>query len=439
VQPVEPPRARSAGPPASSSAARSDAAAQAPPPDAPSGVPVPAGRRGPARGVVAALVAAGVLTGLAAGAGAAAASWAVSDRVAALLEDTRAITDGSAGPGTTDASPASVADASSGGSVSGDGAPMSGVDWSTVAGQVAPSTVSIEVSGPSGSGAGTGVLLDTAGHVLTNDHVASPAAGGGRLTVTLTDGRVYEARIVGLDPESDLAVIQLVDPPADLAPATLGDSAALEVGDPVMAIGDPLGLSGTVTTGIVSALDRPVTTGSGQGPTVVTAAIQTDAAVNPGNSGGPLVDSSGRVIGINSAIASLGGGTLGGQGGSIGLGFAIPVNEARAVADQLIEDGAATHARLGVRAEDTVVETAGERRTAAGIAQVVPGSPADEAGLAVGDAVLAVDGRPSTDALSLTAVIRSYRVGDEVTVTVVRDGTTDEVTVVLAPADARSA
>jgi putative serine protease PepD len=316
-------------------------------------------------------------------------------------------------------------------------APSGGVDWAAVAERAAASTVSIRVSDGDRGGEGTGVVLDADGHVLTNNHVVAPAGAGGQILLTLADGRVVEAEITGLDPATDLAVVRIVDPPPDLVPADLGDSGEVGVGDPVMAIGNPLGLQGTVTTGIVSAVDRPVTAGDGQGATVVTAAIQTDAAVNPGNSGGPLVDASGRVIGINSAIASLGGGP-GGQSGSIGLGFAIPIDEARDVAAQLVEDGSADHARLGVSAQDAVVDTDDGRRSAAGIVEVEPGSPADEAGLRSGDAIVAVDGRSTPDALSLTAVVRSYRPGETVTLTVARDGGTVEVEAPLAVADART-
>jgi putative serine protease PepD len=316
-------------------------------------------------------------------------------------------------------------------------APSGGVDWAAVAERASVSTVSIRVSDGNRGGEGTGVVLDEDGHVLTNNHVVAPAGDGGQILLTLADGRVVEAQVAGLDPATDLAVVRIVDPPADLVPATLGDSGAVGVGDPVMAIGNPLGLQGTVTTGIVSAVDRPVTAGDGQGATVVTAAIQTDAAVNPGNSGGPLVDASGRVIGINSAIATLGGG-LGGRSGSIGLGFAIPVDEARDVAAQLVEDGSADHARLGVTAQDTVVDVGDGRRAAAGVVEVVPGSPAADAGLESDDAIVAVDGRSTPGALSLTAVVRSYRPGETVTLTVVRDGETVEVEAPLAVADART-
>ncbi len=317
------------------------------------------------------------------------------------------------------------------------------IDWAAVATTVQPSVVSILVSTPYGQGQGSGILIDDDGRILTNNHVVSGAEQGGDIEVRLVDGRVLSATIVGLDPATDLAVIQVGDAPDDLVAATLGDSDGIDVGDPVMAIGNPLGLAGTVTTGIVSALDRPVTatdanteTGA-QGASVVTAAIQTDAAVNPGNSGGALVDSAGQVIGVNSAIASLGGDAS--TSGSIGLGFAIPSNEARDVAEQLIADGFAEHARMGVSLADIVATTEAGDRAAAVVTEVVAGSPAADAGIRQGDAVIAVGGRRVTDALSMTAVVRSYRPGEAVAVTLVRDGRTSDLDVTLVAADERSA
>jgi putative serine protease PepD len=400
--------------------------------------PEPAGptRPGVRRGVVAALVATGTVAGLAVG--------SVAGATAALTVDDLGLTGSGSGSDTVvesdadgAAAPALSADDADAGSSDVPAQDTGAVDWATVADRITPSTVSIEVRSGDSGGEGTGFMLDDEGHILTNNHVVAPGGASGSIAVTLNDGRVLEATITGLDPATDLAVVQLVNPPDDLQPATLGDSSAVGVGDPVMAVGNPLGLSGTVTTGIVSAVDRPVSTGDGQGTTVVTAAIQTDAAVNPGNSGGPLVDATGAVVGINSSIASLGGG-LGGQAGSIGLGFAIPVDEAKEVAAQLIEDGTADHAQLGVSVADTVTETDGAGRAAAQIAEVVPGSPAAEAGLEAGDAVLAVEGRPTSGALSLTAIVRSYQPGETVTLTVARDGGTVEIDAVLGVADTRT-
>jgi putative serine protease PepD len=296
------------------------------------------------------------------------------------------------------------------------------VDWTRVAATVEPGVVSISVAGPAGSGEGSGVVIDDQGHVLTNHHVVAPAAGGGRVQVSTTDSRVFPARVVGTDPATDLAVLQLADPPEDLRAVELGDSEEVAVGQPVMALGNPLGLSHTVTVGIVSALDRPVTTQNTTGAQgtvapVVTNAIQTDAAVNPGNSGGALVDAAGRLIGINSSIATLGA-TAGGQGGSIGLGFAIPVNQARWIAEGLIEDNQVEHAYLGVEARDAVIEVDGDSREAALLTRVVPGTPAEEAGLRTGEAVVAVDDEPVGSTLALVAQVREREPGTEVELTV---------------------
>ena len=318
-----------------------------------------------------------------------------------------------------------------------------GVDWGAVATQVQPSVVAITVRSADGSGGqGSGVVIDDSGHVLTNNHVVATTTGGAQVRVTLLDGRVLDADVVGLDPSTDLAVLRLLDPPADLVPVELGSSDQVRVGDPVMAVGNPLGLSGTVTTGIVSALDRPVTTqsaGASAGEPVVPDAVQTDAAVNPGNSGGALVDTAGRLVGINSSIAGLGS-SAGGQSGSIGLGFAIPVDSAAAVARQLIEDGTAEHARLGVYLQDATAEVDdGEwagRRLGAGLVEIAPGSAAEDAGLRAGDVVVAVEGLPTVSATSLTARVRALQPGDTVSVVVERDGRAVEIQVSVEAAQA---
>lgn len=311
------------------------------------------------------------------------------------------------------------------------------VDWSKVAAAVEPSVVSIRVRSQMGAGEGSGMVLNAEGQVLTNNHVVAAAGAGGQMQVAFSDGTLFDAEIVGTDPTTDLAIIKIVDPPADLTPVQFADSDSVEVGQPVMALGNPLGLSDTVTTGIVSAVDRPVTTqGQGsspfqQGEPVVTNAIQTDAAVNPGNSGGPLVDASGRVIGVNSAIASIGANGAGSQSGSIGLGFAIPSTEAQRVAKELLTDGQAQHAFLGVSLKDVVVKADGVAHQAAGIVQVVDGSPAAGAGLKAGDAVIAVDGEAVSGAESLTAQVRERAPGSKAELTVVRDGKTEKVSVTL--------
>jgi putative serine protease PepD len=300
-------------------------------------------------------------------------------------------------------------------------------DWEAVANAVEPSVVAVKVSSQGGSGEGSGVILDKNGQILTNNHVV---AGASSVEVDLADGRGYDAKVVGTDPSTDLAVIKIQDPPADLKPATLGSSSAVKVGDPVMAVGNPLGLAGTVTTGIISAVDRPVTTqaessdplSQDQSETVITNAIQTDAAVNPGNSGGALVDVQGRVVGINSSIASLGSSLGGSQSGSIGLGFAIPIDEAKYVAGQLSDGGSVAHAWLGVVPADGEVTVRGAQRSAAVLQRVESGSPAAKAGLKTGDAVISVDGDAVNSATSLVGQIHERRPNQAVTLQIVRDG-----------------
>ncbi|NYG07223.1 putative serine protease PepD [Phycicoccus badiiscoriae] len=311
-------------------------------------------------------------------------------------------------------------------------------NWTATAAAVAPSVVAITVKSAQGEAQGSGVIIDAKGHILTNNHVVSGAGPGTSITATLNDGRTYKATIAGTDPSTDLAVITLSAAPADLKPIAIGNSADLKVGDPVMAIGNPLGLAGTVTTGIVSALNRPVTTSAAEsqqqqdpfgqqpqtgsdGNTVVTNAIQTSAAINPGNSGGALVNAAGQLIGINSAIASLGS-SGGGQSGSIGIGFAIPANEAKSIASQLISSGKAKHAFLGVSLGDATASDGSSQRAGAQITQISANTPAADAGLRKGDVVIAVDSTRVDSALSLVANIRERAVGDKVTLTVLRNG-----------------
>ncbi|HSI93921.1 MAG TPA: trypsin-like peptidase domain-containing protein [Jiangellaceae bacterium] len=285
-----------------------------------------------------------------------------------------------------------------------------------VADQVLPSVVSI-LAGPGG---GSGVIISSDGEILTNNHVAE-AARAGQLQVTFTDGSTAPAEIVGLDPVTDIAVIQ-AQGVSDLQPAELGDSAELRVGEQVVAIGSPLGLEGTVTSGIVSALNRPVTAGGRMGGQPATfGAIQTDAPINPGNSGGPLVNMSGQVVGINTAIA-----TMPGTEGSVGLGFSIPMNQARVIAEQLVESGTATHARLEIGVNDVRGDTTG-----ALVADVVPGGAADTAGLQQGDVITQIEDLAVNDAESLIAAVRAFRPGDDVSLTVVRNGESLTVDVTL--------
>lgn len=312
-------------------------------------------------------------------------------------------------------------------------------DWTATATAVTPSVVSIGVQTGQGGAEGSGVILDTKGHVLTNNHVV---AGANQVQVTLSDGRTYAAQIKGTDPSTDLAVVTVTSPPADLKPITVGDSDKLAVGAPVMAVGNPLGLASTVTTGIVSALNRPVITTASEGQSdpfgqqqqsssrVVTNAIQTSAAINPGNSGGALVDATGALVGINSSIASLSSG--GGQSGSIGIGFAIPVREAKAIADQLISTGTAQHAYLGVGLKDGTASDGNATLSGAEITQVEAGAPAASAGIKVGDLVIAVDAEPIVSGDALIGSIRERTVGDTVKVTLIRGGKRMDVETKLA-------
>ncbi|HLS62166.1 MAG TPA: trypsin-like peptidase domain-containing protein, partial [Ruania sp.] len=305
---------------------------------------------------------------------------------------------------------------------SADGSP----DWESVASTVRPSVVAIDVTTQRGAAEGAGVILDAGdAYILTNNHVVD---GAQQIAVALYDGRMFEAKVVGTDPATDLAVLQLTDPPDDLQAATLGTSDDLKVGQSVMAVGNPLGLSSTVTTGIISALDRPVAaTDQFSREQVVTNAIQIDAAINPGNSGGPLFDASGHVIGITSSIAS-----TGQNSGSIGLGFAIPVDLATTIADQLIQNGAAEHAYLGVSLTDGTAKVGDATRVGAQVHQVVDGTPAAEAGLQAGDVIIKIDDHTVGGAESLTGYVRTYSSGDQVTLTVVRDGQQQEITATLA-------
>jgi putative serine protease PepD len=317
-------------------------------------------------------------------------------------------------------------------------------DWGAVSKAVMPSVVAVKVTGQSGSGEGSGVILDKTGRIVTNNHVVSGVGSGAAVNVVLSDGRNYKATVLGTDSSTDLAVIQLADPPSDLTPAVLGNSSTVAVGDAVMAVGNPLGLAGTVTTGIVSATDRPAVTtaessdptaaGSG-GETVVTNSIQTDAAVNPGNSGGALVDAQGRVIGIPSSIASLSSSSSSGgessQSGSIGLGFAIPIDEVKDVTSQLIKGGTVSHAWLGVGPADGTATSDGATRDAAVLKEILSGGPAEKAGLKADDAVIAVDGEAVNSSLSLVGQLRERQTGASVTLTVVRDGKTLDVKVTL--------
>jgi putative serine protease PepD len=307
----------------------------------------------------------------------------------------------------------------------GDDSPAPDGSPEAVAQTVLPSVVKINVAGGQGQGSGSGVILSEDGEILTNAHVVQVAEEGGEMTVDFEDGSSATADLVGTDPVTDLAVIR-AQGVSGLTPARIGDSEDLGVGEEVVAIGSPFGLTATVTSGIVSALNRPVSVGQSEADRTTYPAIQTDAAINPGNSGGPLVNLAGQVVGINSSIRSSTG-ALGGEAGSIGLGFAIPISKVLPIVDQLRNGEPPTHARLGV----TVTQpgnpddpTRGGLVTGAGIAEVAPGSSGEEAGLEAGDVVTRVDDQPITGVESLVATIRGYRPGDEVTLVVLRDGET---------------
>jgi putative serine protease PepD len=333
-----------------------------------------------------------------------------------------------------------------------------------IATKVVPSVVTISATSANGGGTGSGVVLSKDGYVVTNTHVVTldGATGDATIRVTTSDGRVFDAEVVGTDPTYDLAVIKLQDA-EDLTPIEFGDSSDLNVGDETIAVGAPLGLSNTVTTGIVSALNRSIEIASsaapdsgdsedespapedqgqspfffdfGQGQTqapagesIKIAVIQTDAAINPGNSGGALVDSDGNLIGINVAIASAGGSS--GQSGSIGVGFSIPSNIVKRVTGEIIDNGAATHGLLGASVQSAAA-VEGSEITGAYIQEITPDGAAAAAGLEKGDIVTEFNGVPITDSVDLTAQVRAAAAGSDATVTYVRDGKTQTAEVTL--------
>lgn len=297
-----------------------------------------------------------------------------------------------------------------------------------IAQRVLPSVVSIEAQSGRGGSTGSGFIIDSRGYILTNNHViASSAMSGGDIRVRLNDGFSYDAKVIGRDSSYDLAVIKIVAP--NLKALQFGDSDEVAVGDSVIAIGSPLGLSGTVTLGIISAKDRAVTAGGDDAESAFINALQTDAAINPGNSGGPLVNSTGAVIGVNSAIASLGT-SFSGQSGSIGLGFAIPINRARKTADQLIKTGKATYPVMGISV-DMNYSGDGAMIAKTGVA-IVPGGAAAKAGLKAGDIITEIDGRAITSSDELIVAIRSHNVGEKIEVTYKRNGVSKTVTLTLS-------
>jgi putative serine protease PepD len=307
-----------------------------------------------------------------------------------------------------------------------------------VAAKALPSTVTIEAESTNGEGGtGTGFVFDTQGHIVTNNHVVADAVDGGKLTATFPDGRKYDAEIVGHAQGYDVAVVKLKNAPSDLKPLALGDSDKVAVGDETIAIGAPFGLSNTVTTGIISAKNRPVASSDGSGDSKASymSALQTDASINPGNSGGPLLDARGAVIGINSAIQSTGssGGFGGsGQSGSIGLGFAIPINQAKYVAQQLIKAGKPVYAKIGasVSLENGSDGAKITDQGVNGADAVESGGPAAEAGLRPGDVITKLDDRVIDSGPTLIGEIWTHKPGDKVEITYKRAGQehTTEVT-----------
>lgn len=320
-------------------------------------------------------------------------------------------------------------------------------DWAAVATAVRPATISIRSDGGGETGTGSGVIVVPDGTIITNYHVVANAMDGGDLTVILNDGRLYSAYVVGTDPTTDLAVVRLENPPEGLVAVNFADSDELVVGQPVMAVGSPLGLTDTVTLGIISALERPVLVtgeqnGGGLDPysqlpeesgtvteAIVTNAIQTDAPINPGNSGGPLFDDSGAIVGINSSIASRD--TDSSSVGSIGLGFAIPSNLVKDITEQIIATGSAQHAMLGVQIASSAVQAEGMTRLGASVEGVVPGSAAEAAGVFTGDVIISIDGRVVTSGPSLTGFVRRHHPGDAVVLEVVRNGEVIELPATL--------
>jgi putative serine protease PepD len=305
-----------------------------------------------------------------------------------------------------------------------------------VARALLPSVVSITVTAARQQDGGTGVILSADGEILTNNHVVEAAASTGTIAVTFSNRKTVTPTKVGRDPTSDLAVIKAAET-SGLHPATLGDDSNLAVGQQVVAVGSPLGLSNTVTSGIISAVNRPVCTqncnGGGNTPTVLDA-IQTDAAINPGNSGGPLVDMAGRVIGINSAIATLDQLSIG-QSGNIGVGFAIPISEAKRVIAELEKSGHASHALIGIGVNDSV-DSALHVPNGARIVSVTSGGPADKAGLAVGDILVRFGDRRVVDADSLIAATHAAAPNSTVTITYLRGGKQATAQVTLGSATA---
>ena len=322
----------------------------------------------------------------------------------------------------------SLSDVKSNTSGSGSAKAKSGtaVDWSAVAKEVSDSVVAIDVATSDGEAKGSGVVISDKGYIATNNHVIS---GAQQIQVTLASGAVYSAKVVGTDTTTDLAVIKLDNPPSDLKVAEFADSDNLAVGEAVMAIGNPLGYDDTATTGIVSALNRPVTVTDDDNNAIVTNAVQIDAAVNPGNSGGPTFNAAGQVIGINSSIASTA--SSSGTAGSIGIGFAIPSNLVKRVTNEIIDNGSVKHVVLGITIKSSSVEADGVTRGCAQVQAVTDGGPASKAGVKAGDSIVAFNGKAVNNNYSLLGYVRASAMGDKVKLTVVRGGNTMDLEVTL--------
>lgn len=325
-------------------------------------------------------------------------------------------------------SSSSLSDVKSNTSGSGSAKAKSGtaVDWTAVAKEVSDSVVAIDVATSDGEAKGSGVVISDKGYIATNNHVIS---GAQQIQVTLASGAVYSAKVVGTDTTTDLAVIKLDNPPSDLKVAEFADSDNLAVGEAVMAIGNPLGYDDTATTGIVSALNRPVTVTDDDNNAIVTNAVQIDAAINPGNSGGPTFNAAGQVIGINSSIASTA--SSSGTAGSIGIGFAIPSNLVKRVTNEIIDNGSVKHVVLGITIKSSSVEADGVTRGCAQVQAVTDGGPASKAGVKAGDSIVAFNGKAVNNNYSLLGYVRASAMGDKVKLTVVRGGNTMDLEVTL--------
>ena len=322
----------------------------------------------------------------------------------------------------------SLSDVKSNTSGSGSAKAKSGtaVDWTAVAKEVSDSVVAIDVATSDGEAKGSGVVISDKGYIATNNHVIS---GAQQIQVTLASGAVYSAKVVGTDTTTDLAVIKLDNSPSDLKVAEFADSDNLAVGEAVMAIGNPLGYDDTATTGIVSALNRPVTVTDDDNNAIVTNAVQIDAAINPGNSGGPTFNAAGQVIGINSSIASTA--SSSGTAGSIGIGFAIPSNLVKRVTNEIIDNGSVKHVVLGITIKSSSVEADGVTRGCAQVQAVTDGGPASKAGVKAGDSIVAFNGKAVNNNYSLLGYVRASAMGDKVKLTVVRGGNTMDLEVTL--------